>query len=314
MLDNESVRTCITSPPYWGMRRYTGDPRELGNEETLEEYIEGMAELFEEVRRCLTKDGTLWLVLGDCYAGAPAGNARPDHSGLLLHGTRGGQKWTNGARTNAQRKFTVKPKDLVGVPWAVAFALRARGWYLRADVIWSKPNPLPDPVRDRPTRAHEYVFLLAKSERYFYDVDAIAEAATGKAPGNKTNKYTALYETGDERMRTKAGLPAVGAREKKNRRSVWEIPTAPFHGPHIAAMPPALALLCVRAGSAAGDTVLDPFCGSGTVGAAAVPHGRHFVGVDLDPQSVAMAKKRIAHPTWTGREPEEDPRQLQLFR
>jgi len=313
-MPDRSVQCCVTSPPYFGLRRYTDDEHEIGQEETAKEYVASLVDVFERVRRVLRQDGTLWLVLGDCYAGAPAGNARPDHSGLLLHGTRGGQKWTNGARTNPKRRFDEKPKDLVGIPWRVAFGLREAGWWLRADLIWAKPNPLPDPVADRPTRAHEYVFLLSKSRRYYYDADAIAEPATGRGKYTSSatgrGKYTSSE---DEHMRTKRGLSKIRARSRKNRRSVWEVPTVPFHGAHTAVMPPMLALLCILAGSRKGDCVLDPFCGSGTVGMVAVANGRDFVGIDLDERSVELAVKRISFPDWTGRDPNAHPRQTSLW-
>jgi site-specific DNA-methyltransferase (adenine-specific)/site-specific DNA-methyltransferase (cytosine-N4-specific) len=250
-----SVQTCVTSPPYWGLRDY-GHDGQLGLESTPDEYVARMVGVFREVRRVLADDGTLWLNLGDSYA-TGAGKVG-DHPGGGVQGA----SW-RGATTSPNRLPIegFKPKDLVGIPWRVAFALQADGWWLRQDIIWHKPNPMPESVTDRCTKSHEYLFLLAKSERYFYDGEAIAE-------------------------------PALHS-DTRNRRSVWTIATKPFKGAHFAVMPEALAEPCVLAGSRADDLVLDPFSGSGTVGVVALRHGRRFVGVELNPEYAEIARDRI---------------------
>jgi DNA modification methylase len=250
-----SVQTCVTSPPYWGLRDY-GHDGQLGLESTPDEYVARMVGVFREVRRVLADDGTLWLNLGDSYA-TGAGKVG-DHPGGGVQGA----SW-RGATTSPNRLPIegFKPKDLVGIPWRVAFALQADGWWLRQDIIWHKPNPMPESIRDRCTKSHEYLFLLAKSERYFYDNEAIAEQA--------------LHS------------------DTRNRRSVWTIATKPFKGAHFAVMPEALAEPCVLAGSRADDLVLDPFSGSGTVGVVALRHGRRFVGVELNPEYAEIARDRI---------------------
>jgi DNA modification methylase len=281
------AQTCVTSPPYWGLRDY-GAEGQLGLEATPEEYVSRMVEVFREVRRVLRDDGTLWLNLGDSYATTShATFARPG-GGLVVN--RGAN------RTGTPVPPGLKPKDLVGIPWRVAFALQADDWYLRSDIIWAKPNPMPESVTDRPTKAHEYLFLLAKSERYFYDVEAIAELATGREPGNVSHKHTSAYVAGDEFSRTKGGLLEIGAHESRNRRSVWSIATEPFPEAHFAVMPQALVEPCILAGSGPGNLVLDPFAGSGTVGVVALRHGRRFLGIELNQEYVGMARCRIVGP------------------
>jgi DNA modification methylase len=262
-----SVRCCVTSPPYWGLRDY-GQGDQLGLEETPEQYVENMVAVFREVRRTLTEDGTLWLNLGDSYSSQ--GGA---HGGREDNQTGVGASRAHNAGAGDQKQRTppagLKPKDLVGIPWRVAFALQADGWWLRQDIIWHKPNPMPESVTDRCTKAHEYVFLLTKSARYYYDHEAMQEEAT----------------TGQTR----------------NRRSVWSITTKPFKGAHFAVMPEALAEPCVLAGSAPGDLVLDPFTGSGTVAVVALRHGRRFIGTELNPEYVQIATDRINTATAQGR-------------
>ena len=242
-LPDQSVHCCVTSPPYWGLRDY-GHPDQIGLEETPEEYVQTMVNVFREVRRVLRDDGTLWLNLGDSYASAWACSRR---------NVIGNGSLPNGKRADRPNRVTgdLKEKDLIGIPWRVAFALQADGWYLRQDIIWHKPNPMPEPVLDRCTKAHEYVFLLAKSERYFYDAVAIAEAAVGDTPGNVNHKGKTAYEGGDDKMRTKAGLTKIGAVTTRNKRSVWTISTKPCKVAHFAVMPPDLAEVCILAGTSA---------------------------------------------------------------
>lgn len=270
-LSDGVFNTCVTSPPYWGLRDY-GVDGQLGLEPTPEQYVQRMVELFREVRRTLRDDGTLWLNLGDSYAGAMS------HRKL--------------------RESGLKPKDLVGIPWMVAFALRADGWHLRSDIIWHKPNPMPESVRDRPTKAHEYIFLLSKSEKYYYNHEAIKEdskrpGAQGTFGGQKGREYTP--EKGDPNYR--GGHDQWGrtmtTSEKKNKRSVWSVPTRPFKGAHFATFPPDLIEPCILAGCPEGGLVLDPFFGSGTTGMKAAELGRNFTGIELNPEYIEIAKNRI---------------------
>lgn len=286
-LPDESVHCVVTSPPYWGLRDY-GVDGQLGLEPTPEEYVANMVEVFREVRRVLRDDGTLWLNLGDSYAndGKWGGSSGGKHA-TALHGNTGigRQKVTTG----------LKPKDLVGIPWRVAFALQADGWYLRSDIIWSKPNPMPESVRDRPTKAHEYVFLLSKDERYHYDADAIAEEATHagrvvKATGGDA-KNAAMGRYGQTRTGFVERDNKVG--DTRNARSVWTIATKPFPGAHFATFPPELAERCILAGCPKGGTVLDPFAGSGTTGMVATGHGRHAVLIELNPDYAELIRERI---------------------
>ena len=258
-LNDESARCCVTSPPYWGLRDY-GEGEQIGLEATPEQYVEALVNAFREVRRVLTEDGTLWLNLGDSYGGN---------------------------------------KQLVGIPWRVAFALQADGWWLRQDIIWHKPNPMPESVTDRCTKAHEYLFLMSKAPRYHYDADALREAASsvdGKTWAER--KQMGFPSTGKNPTKDaiEAGLaiPSFAANKAgRNRRSVWTVTTRPFRGAHFAVMPEALVEPCVLAGSEPNDLVLDPFAGSGTVGVVALRHGRRFVGCELNPNYASIAQQRI---------------------
>jgi DNA modification methylase len=287
-LPDESVHCCISSPPYWGLRDY-GVDGQIGQEPTPEEFVATMVQVFREVRRVLRADGTLWLNLGDSYAGARGGpqGTSGEMNGRAVSTRRQGVKTRRGSG--------LKSKDLVGVPWMVAFALRADGWYLRQDIIWHKPNPMPESVADRCTKAHEYLFLLSKSSSYHYDAAAIAEPCSGPGPGNAPgNKHESAYrESGDERLRTRANLSKIGDRETRNRRSVWNIATHPFAEAHFATFPPQLVEPCVLAGCPIGGTVLDPFSGSGTTGMVALRHQRNYVGVELNSEYVEMSRRRI---------------------
>jgi DNA modification methylase len=278
-LEMASVRTCVTSPPYFGLRDY-GHDGQIGLEQTPEEYVEQMVDVFRLVRNVLTDDGTLWLNLGDSYNGS--GGAGGDYN---KNGLKEGQPKYPGRNLDC-----LKPKDLMGIPWRVAFALQADGWYLRSDIIWHKPNPMPESVTDRPTKSHEHLFLLTKSAKYYYDHEAIKEDGVISA-GTK-------YAKGSEERASQSGVNARPpeykiADGKRNKRDVWTINTKPFRGAHFAVMPEALVEPCILAGSASGDTVLDPFTGSGTVGVVAKRHGRKFVGVELNPEYAEMAEQRI---------------------
>lgn len=309
-LADGSVRCCVTSPPYYGLRDY-GVAGQIGLEPTPDEYVERLVAVFREVRRVLRDDGTLWLNVGDSYAagGNGGGNKNDTNKGSLTVGPK-------------RAPAGYKPKDLLGIPWLLAFALRADGWYLRRDIIWHKPNPMPESVRDRPTSAHEYVFLLSKSARYFYDADAVreppsaamlkqvrdgynghdtkdfAEALAQSASGTKARIIANARAKIDKQRghgRRHAGFndrwDAMSKEEQcalgSNRRSVWTIATEPCAVAHYAVMPNALAELCILAGSKPGDHVLDPFGGTGTTGLVAERLNRHSTLIDLDPRNKA---------------------------
>lgn len=283
-LPDASVQTCVTSPPYWGLRDY-GMPGQLGLEPTPDAYVAAMVDVFAEVWRVLKDDGTCWINLGDSYQTTSGGGQQ------VAQSNTGAGLAAN--RVGAGKIPGLKPKDLVGIPWRVAFALQAYGWYLRSDIIWSKPNPMPESVTDRPTKAHEYLFLLSKAERYFYDAAAIADAALypgdHRALRTDTRKVVdPMCADGGSRART--GLPTGDTR---NKRSVWSIATQPYPDAHFATFPEALIEPCILAGSKPGDTVLDPFNGSGTTGAVAIRHQRNYIGVELNPAYVELARTRI---------------------
>ena len=305
-LRDATVRCVVTSPPYWGLRDYGIGSDQLGLEPTPDLYIQHLVEIFREVKRVLRDDGTVWLNLGDSYAGSWGNyhpNSPPGKHGQRLKETA---RWNRPAyadqamlppTANAARKggggtLGLKPKDLVGIPWRVAFALQADGWYLRSDIIWAKPNPMPESVTDRPTRSHEYVFLLSKSGRYYYDAKAIAEPTLPESLVRYKYDFTGDPTTSGK-LSTQAPRGARIAHPTKNRRSVWFIPTQPYRGAHFATFPEKLVEPCVLAGCPGGGTVLDPFCGSGTVGVVAARHGRKFVGVELKPDYIRLAQERI---------------------
>ena len=300
-LPDSSVHCCVTSPPYWGLRDY-GHDGQIGLESTPEAYVARMVEVFREVRRVLRDDGTLWLNLGDSYA-TGAGKV-----GACPGGGEQGQKWAErGASTSPNRMPIpgLKPKDLVGIPWRVAFALQADGWYLRQDIIWHKPNPMPESVRDRCTKAHEYVFLLTKSARYFYDAEAVSEAQTTSGQGGFSNKAT--LKSVVLGASHKPSLVNATNDGRRNRRSVWTITTKPYRGAHFAVMPPDLVEPCIKAGCPDGGTVLDPFAGSGTTLAVAAKLGRSGIGCELNPSYVDLAHERISKARAIAAVPEMEP-------
>jgi DNA modification methylase len=282
-IPDNSIQTCITSPPYWGLRDY-GHDGQIGLEQTPDEYVTEMVAVFREVRRVLKDDGVLWLNLGDSYAGSgkgPAGNLGATHNERHLE-----------HKHSAIVPDGLKPKDLVGIPWRVAFALQADGWWLRQDIIWHKPNPMPESVTDRCTKAHEYLFLLTKSAKYYFNHEAIKEPSAQLGKTNIRfggNKYG---DSDDPKHATKSGNEYTD-NGTRNRRSVWTIPTKPFRGAHFAVMPEALVEPCIHATSRPDDTVLDPFTGSGTVAVVALRHGRNYIGTELNPDYVNIAQQRI---------------------
>jgi DNA modification methylase len=284
-LESGSIQTCITSPPYWGLRDY-GEDDQIGLEFSPKDYVEELCKVFDEVWRVLADDGTLWLNLGDSYAGSgkgPSGNLGAKHD-----------------ERNMEQKHSaivpdgLKPKDLVGIPWRVAFALQERGWYLRQDIIWAKPNPMPESVTDRCTKSHEYIFLLSKQPKYFFNHEAIKEPVVTKTGGAGIrfggNKYG---DSDDPKHATKSGNVYQGS-ETRNKRDVWTVTTSRYKGAHFATYPAELVEPCVLAGSREGDWVLDPFNGSGTTGVVALAHNRNYVGLELNPDYADLAVTRIS--------------------
>ena len=279
-----SVNCCITSPPYYGLRDY-GVDGQIGLEDSPDAYVARLVEVFREVRRTLTDDGTLWLNIGDSYNAHPGQRKTTDAAGNK-------QKSLRGSTAAPLRSVDgLKPKDLIGIPWMLAFALRADGWFLRSDIIWHKPNPMPESVRDRPTSAHEHVFLLSKRAAYFYDAGAIAESS--KKPIEATT-LSGTYSEGSGRndgcLHYSGGFVTGDTR---NARNVWTIATQPYSGAHFATMPPDLAERCIKAGTKPGDTVLDPFGGAGTTGLVADRLNRNAVLIELNPQYRTLAQERI---------------------
>ena len=308
------VQMCVTSPPYFGLRDYN-HPGQLGLEATPAEFVAAMVEVFGLVRELLADDGVLWLNLGDSYAG----------SGYSNHANTGGAQLADGGKQRHLSGTGLKQKDLIGIPWRVALALQEAGWYLRQDIIWHKPNPMPESVTDRCTKAHEYLFLLSKRERYYFDSAAIQEQSATNDPrrpytsegawqmdgrpteqrhggkprtaGNKTHKLVTEYEKSEtEEHRTAAGLMKIAdvPWEKRNKRSVWTVATQPYSGAHFATFPPALIEPCILAGSRSGDTVLDCFFGSGTTGEVAGNLGRNWIGCEINDQYAPLQQARTA--------------------
>ena len=282
---------------------------QIGLEATPDAYVQTLVEVFREVRRVLRDDGTVWLNLGDCYAGG-ASTGRND-SGRIRDGGGSGSGMTDGSdRTKIEKRHGIKPKDLVGIPWRVAFALQADGWYLRSDIVWAKGvsfcpdysgSVMPESVTDRPTRAHEYLFLLTKSPRYYYDADAVRETGveSGWSQQRKRGVNTWKYNDTVERIKStgqNVEKSTLGDQATRNLRSVWTINPQPYREAHFATFPTALVDPCVKAGSTTGDLVLDPFAGSGTVGCVALKFGRRFVGIELNPDYSRMARESIVGP------------------
>jgi DNA modification methylase len=292
-IPDEYLQCVVTSPPYWGLRDY-GTNGQLGLEKTPEEYVEKMVAVFREVRRVLKKDGSVFLNLGDSYAGSLKGEGGTYELSKKQNSNRGSHY---GKDTGEKHKFNhnLKPKDLVGIPWRVAFALQSDGWWLRQDIIWAKPNPMPESVTDRCTKAHEYIFLLTKSTKYYFDADAIREPHKGNwfndnRGKNKDVKESIMeYEHGGNKSFGETMNP-LGA----NKRSVWTVSTKPYKEAHFATFPEELIIPCVLAGSKEGDIILDPFMGAGTTALVALRTRRNYIGSELNPEYVKMAEKRIS--------------------
>lgn len=296
-LPPESVNMCVTSPPYYGLRDY-GESGQIGIEKTPAEYIARLVVVFEEVRRVLVKDGTLWVNIGDSYAGSGKG---PMSLAVAGNG-KNKELYQKDSRIYEVPKTwdKIKPKDLIGIPWLLAFALRERGWYLRSDIIWHKRNCLPESVTDRPVKSYEHIFLLSKSPRYYYDYKAIMEPLKQvsieryKRGRSAHSKYVGKQGITRERENF-ADFPQEG----KRKRDVWEVSTNTYRmDEHFAMYPEKLIEPCILAGSAQGGVVLDPFFGSGTTGAVAKRLGRDFIGIDISERFIEKAKARIAQVTW----------------
>ncbi len=313
--DGIVVNTCVTSPPYFGLRDY-GAKGQIGLEKSPEEYIAALVEVFSRVRDILSDDGTLWINIGDSYA-ANRGYQVPQAKG----GNKHGPAMATGGRSQKAANYGIKPKDLIGIPWMLAFALRADGWYLRQDIIWNKPNPMPESVTDRCTKAHEYVFLLSKKPKYYYNHEAIMEDAITPAsssannweregaisemlvPGQNHAQHrpkrnpiggSKSEENGKGSFKTRGGTEYVPTEESmRNKRSVWTIATKPYKGAHFAVFPEALITPCILAGCPPGGIVLDPFMGSGTTASVAIQNGMGFAGCELNHNFVKLQKERL---------------------
>ena len=311
-LPSESVNCCVTSPPYYGLRDY-GIDGQIGLESSPEQYIERLADVFDEVKRVLKSDGTLWLNIGDSYAGNGKG-VWNNKDAPRKHTHR---STSDDANAHMKREWEgIRPKNLIGIPWMLAFKLRKRGWYLRQDIIWHKPNPMPESVKDRCTKSHEYIFLLSKSDKYYFDAAAIAEPVTqstvtrlgqdikhqkgsvlpGKTNGNMKaaapryggKKYT---QNPDEFYRTKSGH-AYDFRPYRNKRDVWTVSTKPYKGAHFATFPEELIEPCILAGCPKDGIVIDPFFGSGTVGVVCKRKQRNYIGIEINPKYIQMSEER----------------------
>ncbi|MCA8389213.1 site-specific DNA-methyltransferase [Burkholderia multivorans] len=310
--DGVRVQTIVTSPPYWGLRSYLPDGhpdkhREIGQEPTLREFVDTLVGVFELARELLADDGTLWLNMGDSYAGSRGAPWGPSPAAAEARAMTASRRRDDALVPRSDvRVEGLKPKDLVGQPWRLAFALQDAGWYLRQDIIWAKPNPMPESVRDRCTKAHEYLFLLSKSERYYFDQDAIREPLAEKtfttfgtkhrAQGNDSLGAVKSDNWGRTVKERQPKLTPDGEIAGANKRSVWTIATKPYEGAHFATFPEALVEPCVLAGSRPGDVVFDPFFGSGTTGQVAQRLGRRFLGCELNPEYESLQRDRLRQP------------------
>ena len=282
---DEKARMCVTSPPYYGLRDYGGEEKQIGLEQTPEEYINQMVEVMRLVRNNLTDDGTLWLNIGDSYYNYKSGTG--EYAKQSFSKTRQDLPMRNPKRANRLKGF--KDKELMGIPWMLAFALRADGWHLRQDIIWNKPNPMPESVKDRCTKAHEYIFLLTKERDYYYDNEAIKEPV--KQDWGTRDRSKGKYHNEGTGLQPHSGL--TKSYTKKNKRSVWTVNKKPYKGAHFATFPAELIEPCIKAGSEVGDIVLDPFMGSGTTAAVAKSLGRDYIGCELHEDYGNLIQKRV---------------------
>ena len=282
----EKCRMCVTSPPYYGLRNYGDEKDQIGHENSPEEYIQTLVEIFRVVRETLTDDGTLWVNMGDSYY-----NYRPGKGQALVKQSvsKNDQDLPQLCSRRGNKLKGYKEKDLIGIPWMLAFALRADGWYLRQDIIWHKPNPMPESVKDRCTKSHEYMFLLSKNKRYYYDNEAIKEPAKDWGTRDRTN---GKYHNKGTGLQPHSGL--TKSYPTKNKRSVWSITNKPYKGAHFAVFPPDLIKPCILAGSEKNDIILDPFMGSGTTALVAKELGRDYIGCELHEEYGKLIQNRIS--------------------
>ena len=281
----KSARMCVTSPPYYGLRDYGGEQYQLGQEQTPEKFIENLVNVFRQVKNVLTDDGTCWVNLGDSYYNYRPGKGQTYPKQSV---SKTNQDLPESSAKRGTKLEGLKEKDLIGIPWMFAFAMRADGWYLRQDIIWHKPNPMPESVRDRCTKAHEYIFLFSKQKNYYYDNEAIKEPAKDWGTRDRTQ---GKYHNEGTGLQPHSGL--TKSYEKRNKRSVWSVTKKPYKGAHFATYPAELIEPCILAGSEQGDIVLDPFMGSGTTAAVAKSLGRNYIGCELHEEYGDLIQKRI---------------------
>ena len=281
----QSARMCVTSPPYYGLRDYGGEEKQIGQEQTPEEFVDELVSVFREVRNVLTDDGTCWVNIGDSYYNYRPGKGQ-SYPKQSVSKTK--QDLPDKCSKRGNKLDGLKEKDLIGIPWLFAFAMRKDGWYLRQDIIWHKPNPMPESVKDRCTKSHEYIFLFSKNKKYFYDNEAIKEPAKDWGTRDRTNgKY---HNTGTG-LAPHSGLSK--SYDRKNKRSVWSVTNKPYREAHFATYPPDLIEPCIKAGSEVGDTIIDPFMGSGTSAMVAKSLGRYYLGCELHEDYGNLIQKRI---------------------
>ena len=283
---DEQARTCITSPPYYGLRDYGGEENQIGQEKTPEEFIDQLVSVFKEVRNVLTDDGTLWVNLGDSYYNYRPGKGQSYPKQSV---SKTNQDLPTQCNKRGNKLEGLKEKDLIGIPWMFAFAMRSDGWYLRQDIIWHKPNPMPESVKDRCTKSHEYIFLLSKNKKYYYDNEAIKEPV--KQDWGTRNRTNGKYHNSGSGLSPHSGL--TKSYDRKNKRDVWSITNKPYKGSHFAVFPPDLITPCILAGSEKGDIVLDPFMGSGTTAMVAKQLGRDYIGCELHEEYSNLIDQRV---------------------
>ena len=283
---DEQARTCVTSPPYYGLRNYGNEENQIGQENTPEEFIDQLVNVFKEVRNVLTDDGTLWVNLGDSYYNYRPGKGQSYPKQSV---SKTNQDLPTQCNKRGNKLDGLKEKDLIGIPWMFAFAMRSDGWYLRQDIIWHKPNPMPESVKDRCTKSHEYIFLLSKNKKYYYDNEAIKEPV--KQDWGTRDRTKGKYHNSGSGLSPHSGLSK--SYDRKNKRDVWSITNKPYKGSHFAVFPPDLITPCILAGSEKGDIVLDPFMGSGTTAMVAKQLGRDYIGCELHEEYSNLIDQRV---------------------
>ena len=283
---DEQARTCVTSPPYYGLRNYGNEENQIGQENTPEEFIDQLVSVFKEVRNVLTDDGTLWVNLGDSYYNYRPGKGQSYPKQSV---SKTNQDLPTQCNKRGNKLEGLKEKDLIGIPWMFAFAMRSDGWYLRQDIIWHKPNPMPESVKDRCTKSHEYIFLLSKNKKYYYDNEAIKEPV--KKDWGTRDRTQGKYHNPGSGLVPHSGLSK--SYDRKNKRDVWSITNKPYKGSHFAVFPPDLITPCILAGSEKGDIILDPFMGSGTTAMVAKQLGRDYIGCELHEEYSNLIDQRV---------------------